>query len=148
MNGMQRIPRTYGILLLFLAAALLASIVAAQELVTDADPELTPTVESSIAENEEVTDAPQQTDPPSLTETTSPTSSEDPVSFHGGHRLQTDGAAESVPSNSESSNSESESENVESVAAGPAMGSDAESIESKETEDPESQELFTLPAGK
>lgn len=134
------------ILLLSLAAALLSSIVAAQEEAVTG-PDLTPTVESSIAENEEVTDSPQPTDANSLAESTSQPS-EDPVSFPGGQRLQTDGTAESASSNSESSNSENNSENVESAPAGPVLDIPAESLESKENEDPESQESFTLPAGK
>lgn len=83
----------------------------------------------------------------SLAESTSQPS-EDPVSFPGGQRLQTDGTAESASSNSESSNSENNSENVESAPAGPVLDIPAESLESKENEDPESQESFTLPAGK
>ncbi|KAM3929419.1 uncharacterized protein RB166_007165 isoform 2-T2 [Leptodactylus fuscus] len=119
---------------------------AQEEAVTIMD--TTPPVESSIAENEEITDAPQQTETKSVSETTvSP--AEDPVSFQGVQRLQTHGAGESASSNSESANSEnSESLNVETIQGGPVLDIPTESAESKENEDPESEESFTLPAGK
>ncbi|XP_077127638.1 uncharacterized protein LOC143783164 isoform X3 [Ranitomeya variabilis] len=90
--------------LLCLAALLIVSTVAAQEeTVTIVD--TTPPIESSIAENEEITDVPQQTETKSAAETTM-------------------------------------------LPAGPVLDIPAESLESKEDPDPESEESFTLPAGK
>ncbi|XP_077127636.1 uncharacterized protein LOC143783164 isoform X1 [Ranitomeya variabilis] len=133
--------------LLCLAALLIVSTVAAQEeTVTIVD--TTPPIESSIAENEEITDVPQQTETKSAAETTM-LPAEDPVSFQGSQRLQTDGTGESASSNSESSNSENnDSVNVETMQGGPVLDIPAESLESKEDPDPESEESFTLPAGK
>ncbi|KAM4029617.1 uncharacterized protein ACNLHF_024549 isoform 2-T2 [Anomaloglossus baeobatrachus] len=133
--------------LLCLVALLFVSIVAAQEeTVTIVD--TTPPVESSIAENEEITDTPQQTETKMVDETTMPPA-EDPVSFQGNQRSQTDGTGESASSNSESSNSENnDSVNVETMQGGPVLDIPVESMESKENQDPESEESFTLPAGK
>ncbi|XP_077127637.1 uncharacterized protein LOC143783164 isoform X2 [Ranitomeya variabilis] len=132
--------------LLCLAALLIVSTVAAQEeTVTIVD--TTPPIESSIAENEEITDVPQQKTKSAAETTMLP--AEDPVSFQGSQRLQTDGTGESASSNSESSNSENnDSVNVETMQGGPVLDIPAESLESKEDPDPESEESFTLPAGK
>ncbi|CAH2286283.1 Hypothetical predicted protein [Pelobates cultripes] len=133
------------LLVMALATALLTSMVTAQEEpVTQSD--FTPSVDSSIAENEESTEPPQETEP--VTETTNPPP-EDPVSLHVGQRSQTEGIAGSASSNSESSNSENnDSFNVETMQAGTGLDLPAGSLESKENVDPESEESFTLPAGK
>ncbi|OCT75113.1 hypothetical protein XELAEV_18034103mg [Xenopus laevis] len=124
---------------------------AAEEPVTFAD--LTPAVENSLPENEEVTEPPQETEPKHMTGA-APASSEQTISFLGGHRLQTNGMVSSAASNSDSSNSDSsnsensESSNVEVMQGGPVLEMPTESMESKENEDPASEESFTSPAGK
>ncbi|CAH2286282.1 Hypothetical predicted protein [Pelobates cultripes] len=122
------------LLVMALATALLTSMVTAQEEpVTQSD--FTPSVDSSIAAEP-------------VTETTNPPP-EDPVSLHVGQRSQTEGIAGSASSNSESSNSENnDSFNVETMQAGTGLDLPAGSLESKENVDPESEESFTLPAGK
>ncbi|KAE8599970.1 hypothetical protein XENTR_v10017412 [Xenopus tropicalis] len=118
----------------------------AEEPVTFAD--LTPSVENSLPENEEVTEPTQETDPKPVTGAAA-SSSEQTLSFLGGHRLQTNGAVSSAASNSDSSNSDnSDSSNVEVMAGGPVLELPTESMESKENEDPASEESFTSPAGK